>query len=918
MSTLVSTRASSADSPEAADLSKGEADPDYLRRGLSQAEAERRLALVGPNQLPEPPTPGLALIFARQFLSPFIYILVVAALASLAIGQTPSAAFIAAVLLLNAIIGATQEFSAQRSAAALRAMVRGTAHVVRDGDAQTIDITDIVPGDLVLVASGDRTPADVMLTACDDLAVDESMLTGESVAVIKDAHHRSAPDAPLAERSDHLFAGSIITRGRGRGVVTATALNTQIGAIAERVSQPKAADPPLMIRIRRFTYQVAAAILVAILALAALMALRGGYDGAAMLMMGIGLAVSTIPEGLPAALTVALAIGMQRMAKNSVIIRKLVAVEALGSCTFICSDKTGTLTVNSLTIDQAVLPCGATFTMTGAGIGPGAVTGEDQDRLRALVEAGVLANEASLDYVGREWSHDGDVVDIAFLVLAKKFGLSIADLNAEREQVALIPYESERAFSASANRAGDSVMLHVKGSPEKILAGCTHMRLDDGDAVVDAARLTAQFEDLAQRGYRVIALAERRAAAGSDVEAHHALSDLTFLGMVAMIDPVRPEAREAIARCRAGGIGVAMVTGDHPATARAIGADLGLCEPDADVVTGTMIREATAQGDQAVRDLVLPTRVFARIEPAQKELIVQTFMDDGHFVAVTGDGVNDAPAMRRAHVGVAMGKTGTDVAKETAELIITDDNFASIVAGVEQGRVVYNNIRKVIALLTATGFSAIILFFLSVGFGLPMPLTAIQLLWLNLVANGLQDVALAFEPKEGGELDQPPRKPSEPIFNHHVIEHILVAGSIMGVMAFTVFATSLASGFDHAMAQNITLLMMVMFGNMHALSSRSETRSVFTIPYLNNRFLAIATPAALAMHLTAMHIPGLRDVLGLEPVPLPVFAALLGMALAFLFSEEIHKATVRLRANHPEWAQDKRLAQTTQAQGARP
>lgn len=877
------------------DLAVSEASQPVASRhldGLSSREAAARLAQYGPNSLPEPAPPGLVETFLRQFLSPFIYILMIAAAVSLLIGQLPSAIFIAAVLLLNAVIGAVQEYSAQRSAAALRAMVHGETHVVRDGEVKRIDTAELVPGDLVLLSSGDKIPADIELIEAGDLAVDESMLTGESLAVLKDANAVVSADAPLAERANALFAGSTITRGRAQGLVLKTGLETEIGAIARRVTGPRLAEPPLMIRIRRFTYQVAGAILLAILGLAVLMALRGGYGGTEMLMMGIGLAVSTIPEGLPAALTVALAIGMQRMAKDNVIIRKLVAVEALGSCTFICSDKTGTLTVNELTIDRAVLPSGRVYSATGAGIAPGELEGEALEQLRELVETGVLANESHLDYAGAQWAGDGDIVDVAFLVFAKKFGLSLRGLRETRRQMKLIPYESERAYSASINGEGPIAALSVKGSPEKVLAASTHMLVDGKEIEIDRPAIEATFEALAGDGYRVIALARRR---GVDADAD-ALEDLTFLGMVAMIDPIRPEAREAIARCREGGIGVAMVTGDHPATARAIGADLGLCARDASVVTGSMIRTAEAQGADALREIILPARIFARIEPAQKELIVATFQGDGHFVAVTGDGVNDAPALRRANAGVAMGGSGTDVAKEAADLIITNDNFASIVAGVEQGRIVYNNIRKVIALLTATGFSAIILFFLSVATGQPMPLTAVQLLWLNLVANGVQDVALAFEPREGDELSRPPRDPSEPIFERHVIEHILVIGSVMGVLAFAVFSLAFEQTGDHAAAQNITLLLMVLFGNVHALSSRSEARSLFSMSYGSNRFLAVATPAALAFHLMAGFIPGLSDVIGLQPVSPEVFASLVAIALVLLAVEETHKASVRWRA----------------------
>ena len=865
---------------------------DETHAGLTATQAQAQLERYGPNRLPQAKTSSIAMVFLRQFLSPFIYILLVAAAVSLAVGQLPSAIFIMAVLLLNACIGAVQEFSAERSAAALRDMVRGSARVMRDGHVVSIDIEEIVPGDVVLLASGDRTPADIRLIDTDGLSVDESMLTGESLAVEKNTADVTEAGAPLAERHDCCFAGTIVTRGRGQGVVTATGLDTEIGGIAETVTKERVSEPPLMIRIRRFTYQVAGAIMIAIVALAALMLWRGGYEATAMVMMGIGLAVSTIPEGLPAALTVALAIGMRRMANENVIIRKLVAVEALGSCTFICSDKTGTLTVNELTIHSAILPSGQTYRASGAGVAPGTLEGAGDPLLRELCVTGVLANESELDYeADKAWTAEGDIVDVAFLVFAKKFGLSLNALREERRRRKLIPYESERAFSASLNGEGAEAFLYAKGSPEKILAASDRMRLGEDIVPIDRERIERQFEGLARQGYRMIALA-RRPAAGDNNDGEPALDGLVFQGMVAMIDPIRPEARDAIARCRTGGVGVAMVTGDHPATARAIGAELGLCEADATVVSGSMIREALEKGPDAARDLILPARVFARIEPMQKELIVETFMNDGHFVAVTGDGVNDAPAMRRANVGVAMGKSGADVAKEAADIIITDDNFASIVSGVEQGRIVYNNIRKVIGLLTATGFSALMLFFLSVLAGLPMPLTAVQLLWLNLVANGVQDVALAFEPKEGGELTRKPRHPNEPIFERHIIEHVLIAGSAMGVIAFTVYWLSY-NAFGHEDARNITLMLMVLFGNAHALSSRSETRSLFSIPLFSNRFLAIATPGALLLHLVSMHVPGLSGVLDIHPVSIPVFFALVAAALLFFLVEETHKFVIR-------------------------
>lgn len=870
-------------------------EPEYSQ-GLSGEEAARRLAETGPNVLPEGKEPGPVGLFLRQFLSPFIYMLMIAAVISTLVGEAASAVFIVIVLLLNAGIGTVQEYSAARSAAALRNMVRGTARVVRDGMPRRIAAEDVVPGDIVLLSSGDKVPADLRLVAAQSLTVDESMLTGESLAISKTPVVGGQDDA--ADRGNRCFAGSVVTHGRGTGLVTATGLGTEIGQIAREVGRRRLSEPPLLIRIRRFTYQVTGGIVAAILLLLAVMAYAGGYAWDEMAMMSIGIAVSTIPEGLPAALTIALAIGMTRMSRENVIIRKLAAVEALGSCTFICSDKTGTLTVNELTIREVAMPGGARFVTTGEGVAPGTLEGEEpldeamMTRLRGLCIAGVLANESRLDYAGGDWVSDGDIVDVAFLVLAKKLGMSLTEIRTARQRLDLIPYESERALSASLNVEGAERRFYVKGSPEKILALCDTMLTANGVVPIDASQITREYTALAERGFRVIALADRDAAAGGAADQ---LSGLTLLGMVGMIDPVRPEAADAVKRCSSGGIGIAMITGDHPETARAIAAEIGICAPGETVVTGPELEAASKTGREALDRLILGTRVFARIQPLQKETIVDSLMRHGHFVAVTGDGVNDAPAMRRANTAVAMGKMGTDVAKEAADLIITDDRFSSIVAGIEQGRVVYNNIRKVIAFLVSTAFSVIVLFFLAVFAGLPMPLSAIQLLWLNLVANGLQDVGLSFEPKEGTELDRPPRQPDEPVFERHIIEHLLVTGGTMGLLAFGLYQGTLMIGYDPDTARNLTLMLMVMFGNIHALSNRSEYRSIFSIRYFANPFLSLAVPGAQLVHIGAGYIPGLRDVLGLQPITLAQWLAVLGVALILLVVEEVYKMTIRHR-----------------------
>lgn len=895
--------------------------------GLDDAEAAKRLIAQGPNRLPSRSVPGKLQVFGRQFFSPFIYLLLIAAIASFLMQQLASGVFILVVLLVNAVIGCIQEYSAQQAAAALQDMVRGCARVVRAGAQKSIDVEDIVFDDIVLLSSGDKVPADGVVLSSHELFLDESALSGESLAVGKSSV-ATQDDAPLTEDRGHwVFAGTLVTRGRAMVQVKKTGIDTQIGRIADEVLAPRESRPPLLVRIDRFTYQVATLILCAIVVLAVLMLVKGVYGPSAIFLMAVGLAVSVIPEGLPAALTVALAIGMRRMAASNVVIRRLVAVESLGSCTFICSDKTGTLTVNELTIQKIILPDNREFTVTGEGVGVGGTVegGEQDPQVKQLAKAGVYANESQLSYAGDEWSSQGDIVDVAFLVLAKKLGLSISTLRAQ-PPIVLMPYESQSAFSASVFKTDRGMNYFLKGSPEKVLSMCQSMQLGERQVGLDEAVILDQVERYATQGLRLIALAMGPAfAKNSDNSPTLSLAPggaseiaapqkLVFIGMVGMIDPLRASARSAVADCLAGGIEVAMITGDHPTTARAIAQQLGLCQQQDPIVTGPMMhqymqnspdfnnveragrkRDSVLSCPAELRQRIMSARVFARIEPQQKELIVKIFMDMGHFVAVTGDGVNDAPAMRVAHTAVAMGKRGTDVARETADLIVTDDNFSSIVSGIREGRVVYNNIRKVIGLLVATGFSVILLFFLCVFSGLPLPMLAVQLLWLNLVANGLQDVALAFEPSEGHETQQPPRSPAEPIFNRAMIEHIIVSGSVMGIVAFGYMYYGVHMGSDDQTLRNLTLMLMVMFGNIHALNSRSEHQSILKMPLKRNIFLLLAVPIAQLIHVAAMYTPGIRDVLALSPISFLQWGQLLLGALSLLVVSEVHKMIIRRR-----------------------
>jgi Ca2+-transporting ATPase len=869
-------------------------------RGLASNEASARLARFGRNELPRAQPPSVPRIFFRQFLNPLIYILLVAAAISIAMWDWSDAGFILVVLVVNAIIGSIQEYGAEKSAGALSALSVSRAYVVRDGEDHEIDVTELVPGDVVLLESGSKAPADARLISNGGLEIDESLLTGESMTVAKTPSVVLPADTALGDRTNMVFAGTLVTRGRSHAVVVATGLETQIGRIASSLVGPELAKPPLLVRMERFTKKIAVGVVVAVVALGAVSVWRGSSVGEVFLL-SVALAVAAIPEGLPVALTVALSIGARRMARRNVIARRLAAVEALGSCTLIASDKTGTLTMNELTARRVLLPGGRVHEVTGTGLRPdGEIRGGQEvgPLLTRLAAASVLCNDGFLGLRDGAWVHHGDAVDVALLVMAAKAGVLRPDLEGESPRVAEIPFEPEHRFAATLHRTGDTFHVALKGAAERVLPMCSRMATPAGDAPLDEATVEAEANALAADGFRVLALAGGPLDLHGRTPAELAVSDLSglvFLGFVGMTDPLRPEAKASVRACQAAGIQVAMVTGDHPITALAIARELGLADRLQQVVTGPMLEKVVAQGQPAVDALIREAQVFARVEPTQKLQIVQALIRLGHFVAVTGDGANDAPALRAAHIGVAMGERGTDVARESADLILADDNFASIVAGVEEGRVAYGNVRKVIYLLISSGAAEVLLFVLTTAAGLPVPLRAAQLLWLNLVTNGIQDVALAFEPGEGGELSRPPRPPREPIFNGLMLERTLVSALVIAGLSFWAYEWMLARGWAVASARNGVLLLLVLFENVQAGNSRSETGSLFTLSPLRNRFLLIGTAAAQLIHIGAMYTPGLRDVLYLQTVGLRQWLLSLALALTLAFVSEAHKALIRRR-----------------------
>ena len=762
--------------------------------GLSDEEAASRLTHYGANTLPRREPPSLVEIVLRQFRSPLIYLLAIAAAVSLVIGEAKDAAFILGVLLINAVIGTVQEARAERASQALQQLLRIRAAVRRSDRVLDVDAETLVPGDVVYLESGNRVPADIRLIAAHGFEVDESLLTGESLPVAKHADWSGSPGTPLADRLNMLHAGAMVARGRCHGVVVATGAESAIGSLALDVIRSEGGRPPLVERMERFTRRIAMVVLVAAAGIAVMGVFLGRYAVTEMFMFGVALAVSAIPEGLPVALTVALAIGTTRMARRGVIVRRLAAVEGLGSCTLIASDKTGTLTCNELTVQQVRSPDGSIYEVTGQGFVPDGcflrdglpIEPDQAAALADLARSATLCNEGELLQRDGRWVWHGDPTDVALLTMAYKLGWRKVATEELHPQVNDIPFEPERQFAATFNRHDEDVRVHVKGAPERILD-----MLADGQ---DTERLLAMAREMAENGYRVLAVADGPAPADLDAtDAPPTPGQLTCTGLVGMIDPLRPGVREAVAEAREAGVATVMVTGDHPLTALAISRDLGLASSADEVVTGA---DLVATEAEALPGLIARTKVFARVAPHQKLEIVNAAREAGHFVAVTGDGINDAPALRAANIGVAMGKSGTDVAREAAELVISDDHFGTITAGIEEGRIAYNNIRNVIYLLVSTGAAEVILVALALIFGSPIPLLPVQLLWLNLVTNGIQDVALAFEPGVGDERLSPPRPPREPIFNRLMVERTLVAALFMGVVGFGLFQWCLAAGWS--------------------------------------------------------------------------------------------------------------------------
>jgi Ca2+-transporting ATPase len=834
--------------------------------GLSAAEAARRLARHGPNALPEAKRRGPARMLLDQFSDFMILVLIAAAIVSGLVGDPEDTIAIVVIVVLNAVIGFVQEYRAEKAMAALKRMAAPSARVRRGGEPVTLAAEALVPGDIVLLEAGNVVPADLRLIETAQLRCAEAALTGESQPVEKQVSALRDAESPLGDRHNMAYKGTLASYGRGTGVVVATGLATELGRIARLLAGAQEVKTPLQKRLARFGNRLAWTVL-AICAIVFLAGLLRGEPVVLMFLTAVSLAVAAIPEALPAVVTIALALGAGRMVRHNALIRRLPAVETLGSITYICSDKTGTLTENRMRA-EAVHVAGQT-TPGDAGAEPWATF------YRALA----LCNDARPTSEGPI----GDPTEIALLEAAQRQGLDKTALDAATPRVAELPFDSERKRMSTLHREGDKVRAYVKGAPEAILAQAAWAHTACGPAPLDAQASLDEAERLAREGLRVLAVAFREFDALPE-PLEDAETGLVFLGLVGLMDPPRAEAPAAVAECISAGITPVMITGDHPATARAVALRLGIVEDHGKVMNAERLARMS---DEELADRAAEIRVYARVDPEQKIRIVQALQAKGEFVAMTGDGVNDAPALKRADIGVAMGRGGTDVAREAAHMVLLDDNFATIVRAVREGRRIFDNIRKFIKYTMTSNSGEIWTIFLAPFLGLPIPLLPIHILWINLVTDGLPGLALANESAERNVMKRPPRPPTESIFAHGMWQHMLWVGLLMGGVSLLTQAWAYHTGSAHWQTMVFTVLTLSQLG--HCLAIRAERDSVFTIGIGSNRTLTAALVLTFALQMATIYVPALAPIFKTQPLDAGELALCLAMSTVVFFAVEAEK-----------------------------
>ena len=857
------------------------ADLKTSEKGLTTEEVQKRIVKYGLNELPKKKKDSIFKIIFSEIADPIILLLIVSIIASVIIHEITDAIAITFIISLDIIMGTYQEIKANKTIEALENLVKERVKVLRDGKEVLIDSTDITIGDFVFLESGDRIAADIRIIESHNFMVDESILTGESIQVEKNGHTLTKDNLSIHEQTNMLFAGTSVLSGRAKGIVTGIGLNTEIGKIATSLNETKEEKSPLSIRVEKFSKQISMLIIIIAIIISIILKIKG-YSLDEIILSVIALAVSAMPEGLPLAMTMALTIGSNRMAKEKVVAKKLNAVESLGSCTVIASDKTGTLTVNEQTAKKIVLPDNTTYEITGSGYnGKGEVIGKNLKYAQEIARLGFINNEATLN----PDEQIGDSIDMAFLTLFQKIKTDIS----EYEIISKIPYESANKYSAVFYKYNNEYYCTIKGSYEKVISFCKHINLQKK---FDTKNIANQNDNMAKEGYRCIALAVGKIPFKEEFKEEN-ISNLTFMGIVGFIDPIREEAVDAIDKCINAGIKVLMITGDHPLTAYKIASDLKLVNTIESVTTGNEVDEYYAKGNEKFDAFIKNKKVFARVTPLQKLQIIESLKRQGEYVAVTGDGVNDAPALKSANIGIAMG-SGTDIAKESANMIVLDDNFSSIVKGVVEGRVAYANIRKITYFLISCGLAEVLFFILSIIFNLPMPLIAIQLLWLNIVTDGIQDFALSFEQPESNILKDKPRNPKDNLFDKELFSEIAISGISIGLIVF-IFWFFLIRGLnvDTFVARGYIMALMILIQNIHAFNCRSERKSSLSIPLSNNRIFLYGVLGSMILGVTVLESSFFNKYLKTSPIPLPDLICLLVISLSISIIMETYKKMKR-------------------------
>lgn len=872
--------------------------------GLSANEAERRLRQHGPNAIPTGTRRHPVLRFLAHFNNALIYFLLAGAAAAAALGHFVDTGVILTVVLVNAIVGFLQEGKAEDALAAIRNMIAPRASVLRDGHRISVPQADLVPGDVVLIEAGDRVPADLRLLRARNLRIDEAILTGESVAATKHTDPVAA-NAPLGDRRSLAFSGTLVATGQGTGLVVATGLKTEIGRISELLGGVEELTTPLLRQINRFGQRFTRfAFLGAAVLFIFAITLRG-YLWDEALMAVVALAVSLVPEGLPAVITITLAIGVQRMAARNAVIRRLPAVETLGATSVICSDKTGTLTRNEMTVRRVVTP-GQAILVEGSGYNPGdhrlfEDTGPRSPAGHAtalsLIRAGLLCNDARLRADGTEWHVEGDPMEGALVTLAMKAAFDPENERAEWPRLDEIPFDAAHRFMATLHKMSlaEHVVL-IKGAPEAVLAMCNRQEAPDGPTALDARYWSDQIAEAAAQGERVLGFAMRHMPEGTDrIDFADVETGLTFLGIVGFIDPPRDEAIRAIAECASAGIAVRMITGDHAATAKAIARQLGLGD-DPVVLTGHDLDQLSGEDfARAVRETI----VFARTSPEHKLRIVQSLQAEGRVVAMTGDGVNDAPSLKQADVGIAMGIKGTEAAKEASEMVLMDDNFASIVAAVHEGRTVHDNIRKVVGWTLPTNGGEALTVVIAILFNFAMPMTPVQILWVNLILAATLGLALAFEPSEPGVMRRLPRRSDAGLLTSFILWRVILVSLLFAAISLGVFFWALGQGRDLETARTMVVNMLVVLEIFYLFSVRFLHMTSFTYTGVKGTTpVWIALAVVVAGQLGFTYLPVMNTIFGSRPLTFAEGALIIALGAASFVLLEVEKHFIRHRFGH--------------------